>query len=254
MERAAVALHVHLNTVDNNQGLGIARDAVQTTDEHGGAILGSGRVGDGVDVAAKLVGNFIVNGHSKAVDVGCLACGVGGSCSVHGKELVAEHLDDDVLCIGTGLYGYLLRQELRSMDIECGSKRRYLDFESTVFAGHGRVAIIAQGSYLDTCQGLFGRQVDDGSLQFDGRVGGLLQLGAVGLFDLCLNLIVQLVVVLSIERARKTHRKCADGDSETAGLHKIEYCALHFHCLFDSSNSTSSFGFRIIEAMRRSRV
>jgi len=108
VKRAAVALHVLLNAVDDNERLGIAGDAVQTTDEHRGTALGCCRAHDAVHVATQLVGNLGINGHAEAIDVYRLLRGIGSALAIHGLELVAEHLDCDELLLVASHDGHLL--------------------------------------------------------------------------------------------------------------------------------------------------
>ena len=52
MQRDTVALHIHLDAVDDDEGLGITGDAIQTADEHRSTSFDGCRVKDATDIAA----------------------------------------------------------------------------------------------------------------------------------------------------------------------------------------------------------
>ena len=254
VQRRAHALHVLLNAVDDNQGLSVAGDTIQTANEHGGSTVGSRRTENATDIATELIGNLVVDGHPETVDLCGLGGGVVNTCAIHRSKLVAQHLDVYRLRAVASDDAHLLRDELRGKHIEGGGKRWHLDGEAAILIGHGRVAVIAQGTQLDTGQRLFRGQVGHRTLERYRGIAGLLQLRTVGLFDAGLHLLFLFVVGLGEGGCGESQCERADNNPEAAVLHHIEYSTLHIHFLLDSSKLTYSKGFAMIAAIRRSRL
>ena len=169
VERRARLLHVLHNAVDDYQRLCIGIQRTETADEHGSTVAGTSRAGDAADVGAHQLLDVGLDGlRGGVLNIGRRGSHDGRGIVVHGLEFVAQHLDGELRTLTAQTD--VLAQELRCMDVECRGKRRDLDDERTVLFGHGRVVLIVQRLYHDTCQGLLGGSINTLALDLDGWV------------------------------------------------------------------------------------
>ena len=251
MECTAVELHILLNAIHEDEWLSIGVERVQTADEHGCTTIGNTRALNGMDVTTQLVLNVGINGHIVGVAgvyllAGCISDGV----LIHRIELATQHLHNHHLRWVVVVDGYLLVGIAWRESKESGGEGRDLDGEITFFVRHGCILCIAEHLELHTSEWCTRAHVVHLAMNFHGWIFRHLLFALWTLHSLCLFSLS--CFVLSQDRSGERECKCTEHETEAL---LAEYVVIASHNQFPPfSYSSISTGFRMMAAMRRSRV
>src|SRR5574344_2160087 len=113
MQGSTCTLHVHFQSVDNNQWLCIGIDGIESSDKETGAHAGSTAVLDSTDIGTQLLSYLLIDGNTGGMaGHKTLTSRDASTVCVHILITVAQQTDGHHLT-GIGRYGNLQRQIFR---------------------------------------------------------------------------------------------------------------------------------------------
>ena len=159
MERGTVVLHIHHDTVDNDEGLGVGIQRVQAINEHGSTLGGHTAAVDGAHRTAEFFFDFFFNRKGIGlVEPRRLVVVHGSAVEV---EILLHALVQVHILVGSTLEGELGRVVVLNIDEKNVYKLGDIDGVLTVVLGQGTIETIVQSLHFHTCKGLLGSGIID---------------------------------------------------------------------------------------------
>ena len=159
VERGTVVLHIHHDTVDNDEGLGVGIQRVQAINEHGSTLGGHTAAVDGAHRTAEFFFDFFFNRKGIGlVEPRRLVVVHGSAVEV---EILLHALVQVHILVGSTLEGELGRVVVLNIDEKNVYKLGDIDGVLTVVLGQGTIETIVQSLHFHTCKGLLGSGIID---------------------------------------------------------------------------------------------